>query len=161
MKAVLLSVRPKWCCKMEDGLKSIEARKDFPRKIQPPFRCFIYMSGGYVPIASKLFGQNGFVVGEFMCDQICYVLAYPSQFAFHALFYKSALKDACLTMDEAEKYSGGKTVYGWHISGLTFYDKPMELSEFSTKEDCGGYIKWRTLKRPPQSWCYVEVPDDG
>ncbi len=32
----------------------------------------------------------------------------------------------------------------WHISNLKIYDKPKELSEFG-------------LKRPPQSWQYIEV----
>ena len=35
------------------------------------------------------------------------------------------------------------TFYGWHISDLKIYDTPKELSDFG-------------LKRPPQSWCYVE-----
>ena len=39
--------------------------------------------------------------------------------------------------------SKGEKFYEWVISDLRFYDKPKGLSEVG-------------LKRPPQSWCYVE-----
>lgn len=64
-----------------------------------------------------------------------------------------------------------KTLYGWHISDLVIYDKPKELSEFhkagytETKES----VSWLTreeenswqIKRPPQSWSYVELLKGG
>lgn len=79
-------------------------------------------------------------------------------------------------------YADLKDLYGWHISGLKIYDKPRELDEFSRfgfcgmngtgvcgNEGCeyyepsGNYMEPPTcaidgcyLKRPPQSWCYVE-----
>lgn len=75
---------------------------------------------------------------------------------------------SCLTIEELRKYVGCgiATFYGWHISDLIIYDKPKELSEFhkvgytETKET----VSWLTreeekswqIKRPPQSWCYVE-----
>lgn len=72
--------------------------------------------------------------------------------------------------------------YAWHINDLKTYDKPKELSEFShyiPNNKCpkreGGfdcvncssydiehetclelYYLHRQVKRPPQSWCYVE-----
>lgn len=72
--------------------------------------------------------------------------------------------------------------YAWYIDNLKIYDKPKELSEFShyipnnkyPKKGCGidcedcmsydsehetclalYYSHWQ-IKRPPQSWCYVE-----
>ena len=72
------------------------------------------------------------------------------------------LKGSCLTFNELRKYIGStfydKSFYGWHISDLKIYDKPKELSEF--KHDTilhtrfNGYKE--PLKKPPQSWCYVE-----
>ena len=75
--------------------------------------------------------------------------------------------------------------WAWHISNLVIYDKPKELSEFVVEGDCScngcNKCKWfdkgngynveddcrlpyeydfksvRPLKRPPQSWCYVET----
>ena len=117
-----------------------------------------------------------------MCDKLVWVVSHPSIFAGHDLFFQAAIEAACLTQDEAERYSGGKDVYGWHISNLVIYDKPRELSEFkrfcdgiSGKIGCRGCKYYyeendesqghfemcgcdniRPIERPPQSWCYVE-----
>lgn len=41
MKAVLLSIKPKYCELIANGKKTIEVRKNAP-KIEPPFKCYIY-----------------------------------------------------------------------------------------------------------------------
>lgn len=84
-----------------------------------------------------------------------------------------------LSYAELEKYSNGGNLYGWHISNLVIYDEPKELREFGREcnLDCSSvrcsYWKYqrvntdewdfdcscndiKLLKRPPQSWCYVE-----
>lgn len=40
-KAVLISIRPKWCEKIVSGEKTIEVRKTRP-KMETPFKCYIY-----------------------------------------------------------------------------------------------------------------------
>lgn len=55
MKAVLISIRPKWCEKIISGEKTIEVRKTRP-KMDTPFKCYIYRS------------VQGGVIGEFVCD---------------------------------------------------------------------------------------------
>lgn len=40
-KAVMLSIRPKWCEKIVSGEKTIEVRKTRP-KLDTPFKCYIY-----------------------------------------------------------------------------------------------------------------------
>lgn len=95
-------------------------------------------------------------------------------------------KRSCLSFDDFKNYIGEgfcKPFYGWHISNLVIYDKPKELSEFRTvckyRNDDGScrYNKIKCqnavfdynqdgsinlaecsccMKRPPQSWCYVE-----
>lgn len=76
-------------------------------------------------------------------------------------------KQTCMTWEqycEYHKCKNGKypNSYAWHIENLKIYDKPKELSEFSVgkaKIDCGygNYnIYNKILKRPPQSWYYVE-----
>lgn len=52
MKAVLISIRPKWCEKIVNGKKTIEVRKTRP-KLETPFKCYIYCtqaSGKYQTI---------------------------------------------------------------------------------------------------------------
>ena len=146
-KAVLMSFAPDPCTLIEAGLKKVEARKTKP-KLKPPFKVYIYETlGKRIKLSNCIKGTVprgcGKVIGEFVCDKMIWVVAHPSIFAGHPLFYQQALEDACLTQDEAEKYSGGKDVIGWHISDLVIYDKPRVLSAFG-------------LARAPQSWCYVE-----
>ena len=80
--------------------------------------------------------------------------------------------NSCLTFDEIKKYIGKERFdfyfYGWHISDLVIYDEPRELSYFCKpvecprglqKEECVGCWDCE-IKRPPQSWCYVEDSDN-
>ena len=43
MKAVLISIQPKWCELIASGKKTVEVRKTKP-KIETPFKCYIYMT---------------------------------------------------------------------------------------------------------------------
>ena len=40
-KAVLISIRPKWCELIANGKKTVEVRKNSP-KLKTPFKCYIY-----------------------------------------------------------------------------------------------------------------------
>lgn len=187
-KSVLISIQPKWCELIASGKKTVEVRKTKP-KLQTPFKCYIYCTKNYSLGAfynsQDLFAEpsQGKVIGEFVCDKLIWVIAHPDVFAGHPLLYKQAIMDACLTENEAEKFSNGKDLYGWHISDLVIYDKPKELREFTrfcegisgkagcrgceyyyeeNNESIGHYEEcccdnFRPLKRPPQSWCYVEA----
>lgn len=189
MKYVLLSIRPRHFKKIAVREKGVEARKAWP-KIDPPFKCLIYCTkdekllysdycGFEITDPNQDFLANGKVVAEFVCNQICAVLAHPSIFAGKPLFFQKAIDDACLTPEEVKLYSGGKDVAGLVISDLKVYDKPKDLIEFAVpcreyqKEDpkCGNCDCYRTMGeypaecacdgskpilRPPQNWCYVE-----
>ena len=182
-KAVLMSIQPKWCELIASGKKTIEVRKTRP-KIETPFKCYIYQTKlkwffnllrkmGLSDLANKLFIAKGKIIGEFVCDSLIWVVAHPDIFAGHPLYYSQAIVDACLTRYEAEKYSGGKDVYGYHISDLIIYDEPKELSAFRRACPDNVYscamcrhgdftgMKCTPIKRPPQSWCYVEEGENN
>ena len=166
-KAVMLSIRPKWCEKIASGEKTIEVRKTRP-KLETPFKAYIYCSQGND--ARRLRGSWGKVIGEFTCERIVPItydggrLWCPTNAAFSPA--------TCLSQAEIIAYVGDKgRCYGWHISGLLIYDQPRELTEFRWScpndlycESCAMY--WENngtcgneslyIKRPPQSWCYVE-----
>lgn len=157
----MLSIGADPCFLIEQGKKRIEARKTYPT-LKPPFRCFIYeCKGDYIKLSNVCHGRVrrglGKVIGEFVCDEIVCVLSHPTQFAKRPLFHTKAMEDACLTRDELEAYAAGKDVFGWHISDLKIYEEPRELSSFSKY----GYGQFVPIKRPPQSWMYVEVEDAG
>lgn len=163
-KAVMLSIRPKWCEKIASGEKTIEVRKTRP-KLDTPFKCYIYCTQSGVALGA--WGKHGKVIGEFTCDRI-YWLA-PLNHA-----PEDMEQQACLTREEIVRYLKG-VGYGWHISDLKIYDKPRELREFRksnrdcfyadlglAKRDCPDCKNSGCfLERPPQSWCYVEAMKDG
>lgn len=170
MKAVLISIRPKWCELIATGKKTIEVRKTRP-KIEPPFKCYIYctLDGGIKGDILLKDGQVskvvcGMVIGEFVCDGFDEFT--PTEYGVSFKRF-SALHRTCLSVAEIREYLCGKIGYGWHISDLKIYDKPRELREFmslvrsedwekGTDDFCINGRFYKTLKRPPQSWCYVE-----
>ena len=95
-KAVLISIRPKWCEKIARGEKTVEVRKTRPN-METPFKCYIYCTknekdsdrlwvlreqirkeyDGLSAVCAHLRAQpdlhsvgNGYVVGEFVCNNI-------------------------------------------------------------------------------------------
>lgn len=96
---------------------------------------------------------NGKVIGEFICD--VFVKFEPMYSEIPACFARLA----CLDRAEIHKYLGSKDGYGWHISNLQIYDKPRELGEFTGLRETKFGAEPIEIKRPPQSWCYVEGSD--
>ena len=156
MKAVMISIQPKWVEKIAGGQKKIEVRKTAPevpfkayiyctkakpylyREANPPFELFLdsdlYEGEGY---DDRLF--SGKVIGEFICDEIIewqydkghqYYVDYPNDCTSYFPYLKCHSEATGLKCSEIENYGKGKTLYGWHISDLKIYDKPKELSEF-------------------------------
>lgn len=146
-KAVMISIRPKWCEKIARGEKTIEVRKTRP-KLETPFRVYIYCTLPKYPhedfIATDYpkpqFYGGGKVVGEFICDRI-YELGVRSPGGSY--FVKGegqpttndVARQSCLTLKDMHEYLQAKVGYGWHISALKIYDKPKELDEFWAYND--------------------------
>lgn len=172
MKAVMLSIKPKYCELIASGKKTMEVRKTRP-KLETPFKCYIYCTKpknnaevlwtGAEQVIGKVSDQsNGKVIGEFVCDGI---ILMADSGVFFASITDYDVTGCCLNYRELHKYGNGKNLYGWHISDLVIYDKPKELSEFykhdNTYDNVFGWVfedrpKKVSIKRPPQSWCYVE-----
>lgn len=173
MKAVMLSIKPKYCELIASGKKTMEVRKTRP-KLETPFKCYIYCTKpknnaevlwtGAEQVIGKVSDQsNGKVIGEFVCDGI---ILMADSGVFFASITDYDVTSCYLNYRELHKYGNGKNLYGWHISDLVIYDKPKELSEFykhdNTYDNVFGWVfedrpKKVPIKRPPQSWCYVEA----
>lgn len=160
-KAVLVSIRPKWCEKIISGEKTIEVRKTRP-KLETPFKCYIYctkpeeklltiMKDGDENYGETYHGKPVFiktekapttglwdkrqkVIGEFLCDQIININGAAN------------LPRAC----------GAATGFGWHISDLRVYDHPRDLWEFTGLRETKFGLAPGPITRPPQNWRYVE-----
>ena len=173
-KAVMLSIRPKWVEKIARGEKTIEVRKTRP-KLETPFRCYIYRTKGTVPhIINDKWEKmevGGTVIGEFTCDTIARVNI-CGFWDDSGKQLDNQLKETCLTSEELCEYLGENVGYGWHISDLRIYDPLRELTEFRRScpndlfcESCAMYSNNNgicnngalPLRRPPQSWCYVQA----
>ena len=166
MKAVLISIRPKWVEKIASGEKTLEVRKTRP-KLETPFKCYIYCTGakkrpvtilkdgdenyGEIYHGKPVFikveegsvcgmrGKRQKIVGEFTCDRIDQVL-----WDDYGTGYDCSDDDvaaACLTRDELDAYGKHGPLYMWHISELKIYDTPKELIEFHTWKKCKSCSK--------------------
>jgi predicted transcriptional regulator len=186
----MLSVRPEWCEKIASGEKTIEVRKTRPKLDTPfkcyiyctlpkyPHEDFIATD-----YPRPQFYGGGKVIGEFTCDRIYKIDKDSTDFLFKTgglSVYKQAAEEKCglcvaMTDDELHGYLGHCQGYGWHISDLRIYDQPREMTEFRRScpndlycEACAMYSNNNgicnngalPLRRPPQSWCYVEAMKD-
>lgn len=160
-KAVLISIRPEWVEKIANGEKTLELRKTEP-KLETPFKVYIYCTAGNLSyeVSSGIFcniSGGRLVVGEFVCDRIGIIWG-----GGYLKMPESAFAGSCLNMYQIDTYLDGKDGHSWHISNLKIYDVPKPLSKFKgLRKTKFGYVPVE-IKRPPQSWCYVEEEDsDG
>lgn len=163
-KAVLISIRPEWCKLIASGEKTIEVRKTHPNK-EPPFKCYIYESRGDQRFGNESYNSvkkgngRGKVIGEFVCNG---VLEYKYPSCYNENEASGFLRwGSCLTEKEIWQYGLGQTLWGWHISDLKIYDTYKEIRDFrlwypTTIWENGYPMPSHAIKRPPQSWVYVE-----
>lgn len=153
-KAVMLSIRPKWCEKIASGEKTIEVRKTRP-KLKTPFKCYIYCTvetagydalwvldaltrekysfmaiSAYLETPKGANKGNSKVIGEFTCDRIDRLAPANESYGIYDIDDDYVLQ-TCLENGALWDYGHGTPLYGWHISDLLIYDEPRELSEFS------------------------------
>ena len=177
MKAVLMSIKPKWCEKIFSGEKTIEVRKTAP-KLKPPYKVYVYCTNSRFDITDiddltsksvRVVSEGrGKVIGEFVCDE-----KHDIQFTGASYLINNDIsltngiaKQSCLWFDDMFSYLGVKGGAALHITAPKLYDTPKELSEFrkpdvwyTTETDNTSVLVHETggtITRPPQSWMYAE-----
>ena len=175
MKAILISIKPRYVANILDGKKTLEIRKTLP-KYDLPIPVYIYCTkekpyitkipvGYFVtsnPNRVSLLGSlNGNIVAKFMLNKVDIINEQSDTI--------DLMLKARLTLGELTKYLGDKVGYAWHIDNLEIFDKPKKLKEFystTTKigmnmngHNCVGYIGI-PLTKAPQSWQFIEVKDN-
>ena len=168
MKSIIESVSPYLCEKIASGDCKILVKKFAPKEV--PFKEFIYatrpkkfykcgavstsdellwLANGKVEMGDgfKFWANgdeyqclNGHVIGEFVCDRVD-----KYTFSHYEAEYRVTHVEQeamCLNQPELIQYGKGKTLYGWHISDLKIYDKPLSLLELG-------------VSYPPRSWRYI------
>lgn len=133
---------------------------------------------------STVYG-GGKVIGSFVCDKVYKIVPDGEYYSDGYDIDDDRLAETCLTREQLREYGKGVTLYGWHITEPKLFDKPKELSEFCVpckkynhselhcmEWDCEHYSFFpsangdaeeeclckgrKPLRRPPQSWCYVD-----
>lgn len=130
---------------------------------------------------------NGKVVARFWCDGVDNINVVFEKYCAGDLSQEGLLDYSCLSFDELHDYLNGysgarKIGKSIHITRLEIFDKPKPLSDFMPRKwnKCGvkdknglyqchkcphaihyghgfGDCGYAPLKRPPQSWQYIEV----
>lgn len=153
MKAILISIQPKYVADILNGIKTLEIRKTMP-KCDLPIDVYIYCTKGKepcwsgVPRSSKYKPTilNGKIVAKFTLNKV------------ERIFWKQDLSNpyvsdeynletdtlnewelrnkSCLESEELEDYLGFDDSefkalgYAWHIDNLEIFNEPKELSQF-------------------------------
>ena len=186
MKAIMISVRPKWVCKIvDDKTKKDEIRKGsslykainklIEEQGVAPMLIYCtkeYQGSRHVPT----YYLNGKVVARFNATAEEFPLEDLDDYNNDDIF----IANSCLTVEEMRNYFNhilGEDGYGYviHINDLEIFDKPKEINEFKTKLHIKGGCKncpqntglsmsyckncdfLLPLTRAPKSWCYIEV----
>ena len=168
MKAILMSIKPKWCELIFSGEKTIEVRKIAP-KLKTPYKAYVYETLGNE--------GAGAVVGEFVCDEKHDIKFTGASYTINndISLTNSIARQSCLWFDDMFSYLGVRGGAALHITAPKRYDTPKELYEFTKacdfRSNCGVCTRKKYLiedgkaqfmgcdkriYRAPQSWCYVE-----
>lgn len=165
MKSILQSIKPQYCLFIAYGIecpvpvpnsnKRYEVRKNMP-KLPTPFKSYVYCtkSDGNCCYPDGSYHWLGKVPFEYVCNYIKVIQPLPGRNEYD--ISADDLKQTHLSQKELWEYGKGKPLYLWHISDLKIYDKPKELSVFTGLRKTKFGYEPVDIKRPPQSWCYVE-----
>ena len=160
MKAILLSIKPKWIAKILNGDKTIEIRKTIP-KCDLPIDVYIYCTKDNRKLLySKILDNyalevkhddvqnsltdyelNGKVVAKFTVRKVEEITATEDRYGeetwyeTYSLACDELLEKSCLDFNELDEYmygeNGNAQGYAYHIEDLVIFEKPKELSEFT------------------------------
>lgn len=183
MKAILMSIKPRFAQLILGKTKTIEIRKRFPKD----FKGWVYIyhtkaknpNERLIPTAAKRTKENdcgGKVVARFWCDNVEDITCVSNGVGTCAYLFTNTYNDirkaSCLNTQDLINYLGAKPngqIVGKAIpiSKLEIFDKPKELNEFYGYTD--KKVEWYTglpkvrvlssLSRAPQSRQYIEVEE--
>lgn len=164
MKAILISIKPKYVAEILNGKKTLEIRKTCP-KCDLPIDVYIYCTKDrkQALIKNNINGTyhldtcywdtyesnlNGKVVAKFTLNKID-KFSWESCSRDNNDYYKDNgevfdYKQACLTYKEMFEYIKSGDGYTWHIDNLEVFDIPRGLQPYFD------------LDKAPQSWQYLE-----
>lgn len=177
MKAILMSIKPKYVAAILNGSKTIEIRKSIP-KCDLPIDVYIYcckQRKNEIGCHINYEKVDGKVVAKFTLKTLWKyenknLVAYKGANRMERYAYEDLQIFGRVSQEELDKYVKDKPFYIWHIDNLVPFDEPKELREFSSKieKTCicfNQFVAEGTRKVPltraPQSWCYCnQIQED-
>ena len=179
MKAILMSIRPKYVAKILKGIKMFEIRKKFPSDYvgwvyiyctKDRKQCLVRNNINKTYHLDTCYWDefesnlNGKVVARFYTSGVEEIydketFDITKRWSTSELCIDSIARLSCLTKQELFDYLGYKEGYAIHIDRVEIFDKQKEISGFGTLTNkCNGFIGGKKpLTKAPQSWCYIEV----
>lgn len=119
-KAVLISIRPKWCELIASGKKTIEIRKTKP-KLPTPFKCYIYCTKARIPVR----------------DDDGYIVMYEDDLAI-LNEWRSGIGNPCGMLGAGEEFINGTVIGEFICTDISVYDYDYcTHPEIGMDYDCG------------------------
>lgn len=137
MKTIVATIKPKHVSNLRKLIKGYEVRKT---ATVPPFKVLVCKSG-----------SGGDIVAEFIVNEV--IKTSMNDILAHNKLY--LLDRSCITWDDLCDYMhdhrGTRPIYFWKVSDFIDY--------YNTKGRRVLKVTELGLKRPPQSWQYIERGD--
>lgn len=136
---IILSIKPKWAELIYSGKKTIEWRKNLPKRkiIGEPIEKVLLYETAPVKMITGFFEFGG-------CDEL--IIRDDPQKIYKDIHpaAKELISAGCVPLEDLKKYQGDRfSLFGWRIKNPTKFDEHWPLC----------YVD---LKSPPQSWSYVK-----
>ena len=167
-----------YCCKDKPYLHKTQSIFDNSPIVWQLLDYDYYKKSPYSEVFGTLVCDLDRVNGEIVCE--CEVET--EEFSYTKLEclthkYLDLLKHSCLTDKQMYDYFKGKNGYVLHLSNVKVFDKPKELSDFTTRKprtydsivcdsctdfgfnckECSYLCEYQQVKKAPQNmqWCWV------
>ena len=182
MKAIMISIKPKWCAKILNGEKTIEVRKNkaLANAIQKLIdeygyaEFYVYCTKGkpnlWLPYEYDCFELDE-ASQPYLSDKpivdidtkmngkvIFKFRCYKAEDIDHWYSIMPCFQQTCLSPQEFTDYIGSEIGYAIYISDLEIFDKPKELSEF--KPFNNGMPQYRFTKNGCEYRTLTKAPQN-
>lgn len=179
-KAVLISIKPKWCGKIFSGTKNLEFRKRKPN-ISLPFKCYVYCTTGKDTL-SDIIRDGDEIYGDTYHGKTIFI-KYDRDCPAMLMGRKKTVIGE-MTIDRIEEVTvryenGPEAFYGddsfWYLPSGYLLSGGLTLGEFEKYKGKGKVYGWHiadyklykepktigdfAMICPPQSYCYVNELD--
>lgn len=170
MKAIMISIKPKYVADILNGKKTIEIRKTLP-KCDLPIDVYIYCTKDkkYANLINRGGFLTGMVVAKFTLNMVEPIAQYDGneeRYFTKSLWETELFEKSCLGLEEMRNYIHNHYGYAWHIDNLVIFDKPKELKEFyvyshsiigtNIQGETTSFEILKPLTKAPQSYCYIK-----